>query len=156
MLALISRAWYQGFNSVWSANESSFKQYLQVSKKGVMPSFGVGTFLFASGITPAAPIEDYVSRLGMLQRLGGKGYEWKDMNLFLTSPPASSCSFTVLWPVSRLLHCSGIWSEIAGFIENSIFFPLKFTAVLPGISIIDASFIAQVDVKLWVTQLLRC
>lgn len=155
MLALISRAWYQGFiNSVWSANESSFKRYLQVLKKGVMPGFGVGTFPFASGITTAAPVEAYVFRLGMLQRLGGKGYEWRDTNLFLTPPP--SCSFTVLWPGSLLLHCSGIWSEVAGFIENSIFSQLKFTAILLGISIIDASFLARVHGKLWVTQLLRC
>lgn len=155
MLALVSRAWYQGFiNSVWSANESSFKRYLQVLKKGVMPGFGVGTFPFASGITTAAPVEAYVFRLGMLQRFKVRGTNEGIRTFFLLPPP--SCSFTVLWPGSLLLHCSGIWSEVAGFIENSIFSQLKFTAILLGISIIDASFLARVHGKLWVTQLLRC
>lgn len=48
MLALVSRRLYQGFiNGICSADEGSFMQHLQITKKSSIPAFGICVFLLS-------------------------------------------------------------------------------------------------------------
>lgn len=154
MLALVSRTSYQGFtNGIWSTDEASFVQCLHISKKSGITRLWYLCISYQRQLE-SLPMEVSTCRLGMLERLGGKGYELISRAFpILISPHYSSMTLRSVCCLLRLWH----------LIRDSRFcrktphtFLLKFPEILLGISIRDASFVAPVHVKLCVTLLLRC